>query len=290
MRSNVQRHASRGPARLARLARLARPVLAALVLACLGVVTLFARDASALGTFKLKSTEAQEVSGAWHIYVTIELPKAPLTAHQTMKFNFTKTVAYERALIDGHNEPVLNRQALQNQSPSIESLDVDFADPSGKIFKGTRFDFGLTRNRGYEAGEYKVEVKTSDGSNVGSAATLTLKGDNPVVDRRAIAFNAKESGVKKVDGVDAGPKGGSNDDTPAANNTMGEVTPTGTAQPFIAKEGLEKSPEEEIKTRPSGCGCTLPGGVDAGGLLWLAPVAGLGALARRRRRRSAHAS
>jgi MYXO-CTERM domain-containing protein len=281
MRSNDQRHAS--PARLA-----ARRLFAALALACLGVVTLFARDASALGTFKLKSSEAQEVSGAWHIYVTIELPKPPLTAHQTMKFNFTKTVAYERALIDGHNEPVLNRQALQNQTPSIESLDVDFADPSGKIFKGTRFDFGLTRTRGYEAGEYKVEVKTSDGSTVGNSATLILKGDNPVVDRRAIAFNAKESGVKKVDGVDAGPKGAS-DDTPAANNTMGEVTPTGTAQPFIAKEGLEKSPEEEIKTRPSGCGCTLPGGVDAGGLLWLVPLAGLGgALARRRR--SARAS
>ena len=87
--------------------------------------------------------------------------------------------------------------------------------------------------------------------------------------------------MKKVDAVDAGPKGAS-DDTPAANNAMGEVTPTGTAQPFIAKEGLQKTPEEEIKTRPSGCGCSLPGGGDAGGLLWLAPLACLGALARRR--------
>ncbi len=283
MRSNVQPRKSR-PRGLRSVA------LGAVAFACLALVTLFARDASALGTFKLKSNESTEVSGAWHIYVTIELPKAPLTAHQTMKFNFTKTVAYERALIDGHNEPVLNRQPLQNQSPSIESLDVDFADPSGKIFKGTRFDFGLTRNRGYEAGEYKVEVKTSDGATIGSPATLVLKGDNPVVDRRAIAFNAKESGVKKVDnGVDAGPKGGSNDDTPAANNAMGEVTPTGTAQPFIAKEGLEKTPEEEIKTRPKGCGCSLPGTVDAGGLVWLAPLAGLGAFARRARRRRANA-
>ncbi len=261
--------------------------LTALAVACLALVTLFARDASALGTFKLKSTEASEVSGAWHIYVTLELPKAPLTAHQTMKFNFTKTVAYERALIDGHNEPVLNRQALQNQSPSIESLDVDFADPSGKIFKGTRFDFGLTRTRGYEAGEYKVEVKTSDGSSVGNSATLILKGDNPVVDRRAIAFNAKEPGVKKVEGYDGGAKAAQNDDTPAGQNNMGEVTPTGTAQPFISKEGLEKTPEEEIKTRPKGCGCSLPGGVDAGGLLWLAPLAAVGAFARRLRRRPA---
>jgi MYXO-CTERM domain-containing protein len=246
----------------------------------------FPRSAHAAGTFKLKSNDVQEVSGAWHLYVTIELPKAPLTAHQPMKFVFTKTAVYERSLVDGRNDPVLNVQTVTDPSPAVENLDVDFADPSGKIFKGTRFDFGLTRNRGYEAGEYKVEVKTSDGATVGSPATLILKGDNPVVDRRAIAFNAKESGVKKVDnGVDAGPKG-TNDDTPAANNTMGEVTPTGTAQPFIAKEGLEKTPEEEIHTRPKGCGCSLPGGVDAGGLLWLAPLAGLGALARRRRRRA----
>jgi MYXO-CTERM domain-containing protein len=64
---------------------------------------------------------------------------------------------------------------------------------------------------------------------------------------------------------------------------MGEVTPTGTAQPFIAKEGLEKTPEEEIKTRPKGCGCSLPGGVDPSALSWLLPLAGIGALARRRR-------
>src|SRR5262249_11525856 len=125
-------------------------------------------EAAPVGTFRLKNNEVQEVSGAWHLYVTIELPKAPPTAHQPMRFLFTKTMVYERALIDGHAEPVLNRQALQNQSPSVESLDVDFADPSGKIFKGTRFDFGLTRTRGYEAGEYTVELRTSDGYTVGS--------------------------------------------------------------------------------------------------------------------------
>jgi MYXO-CTERM domain-containing protein len=255
------------------------------VLACLALLTTFAGDASAAGTFKLKSTEATEVSGAWHLYVTIELPKPPLTAHQSLKFLFTKTMAYERALIDGHSEPVLNRQALQNQTPSVESLDVDFADPSGKIFKGTRFDFGLTRTRGYEAGEYKIEVKTSDGTSIGSPQNLILKGDNPVVDRRAIAFNAKESGVKKVEGYDGGVKPASADDnTPAASDSMGEVTPTGTAQGFVPKEGFEKTSEEEIKTRPKGCGCSVPGRVDAGALFWLAPLAGVLVLARRRRR------
>src|SRR4051812_23650928 len=154
------------------------------ILAAVAMLVSSPRTAQAAGTFKLKSSEATEVSGAWHLYVTIELPKAPPIAHQSMKFLFTKTAVYERSLVDGKSEPVLNRQALQNQTPSVESLDVDFADPSGKIFKGTRFDFGLTRARGYEAGEYKVEVRTSDGTTIGQAANLTLKGDNPVVDRR----------------------------------------------------------------------------------------------------------
>jgi len=256
-------------------------------LACLALVV-FARDAHAAGTFKLQTSESNEISGAWRIRVTIELPKAPLTAHQSMKFLFTKTVAYERSLIDGHNGPVLNRQVLQNQSPSIESLDVDFANAQGKIWKGTNFDFGLTRARGYEAGEYKVEVKTSDGMMVGSAQNLILKGDNEVVDRRAIAFNAKDPSVKKVEGYDGGANQAKNDDV-AANNNMGEVKATGTAQPFIPKEGYEKTPEEEIKTRPGGCGCMVPGS-DPGTLpnlaLVLAPLAGIGVAFRLRRRRN----
>lgn len=276
----------------------------AFALACLAFVMFLAQDARAAGTFKLKSSEATEVSGAWHIYVTIELPKAPLTAHQSMKFLFTKTMAYERALIDGHNEPVVNRQALQNQTPSVESLDVDFADPSGKIFKGTRFDFGLTRTRGYEAGEYKVEVKTSDGTSVGTAQNLILKGDNPVVDRRAIAFNASNKSVKKVEGYDAGANEAKNDEPSAANN-MGEVTPTGTAKPFIPKEGFDKTAEEEIKVKPGGCGCMMPGhdpastrggsdgsppGLPPESLLWLAPLVGIGVAFRLRRRRAEHAA
>ncbi len=273
-------------------------------MACLALVLTFARDARASGTFKLKSTEATEVSGAWHLYVTIEMPKAPLTAHQSMKFLFTKTMAYERSLVDGNAEPVMNRQALQNQTPTVESLDVDFADPSGKVFKGTRFDFGLTRTRGYEAGEYKVEVRTSEGVQVGTMQTLILKGDNAVVDRRAMAFNAKEPKVRKVEGYDGGSAAGTGEPAgAAANQSMGEVTPTGVGQSFVPKEGLNKTPEEEIKVRPQGCGCAVPGmsasstGAFATGSLsglgtlgGLACLVGLAALGRRLRgRRRAHA-
>lgn len=267
------------------------------LLAAIATLVAFPRAAHAVGTFKLRSTEATEVSGAWHLYVTIELPKAPLTAHQSMKFLFTKTVAYERSLIDGHNEPVMNRQALQNQSPSVESLDVDFADPSGKIFKGTRFDFGLTRTRGYEAGEYKVEVRTSDGTTIGSPAHLILKGDNPVVDRRAMAFNAKEKSIKKVDGYDAGANQAKNDEPVApVDNGPSEVTPTGTATGFVPAEGLQETDEEKIKTRPKGCGCEVVGVAPSGlftgpgaALFFLLPVVGIGIAAARRRSSRARA-
>jgi hypothetical protein len=242
-------------------------------------------DAAPYGTFKLKSPEVNEVSGAWHVYVTIELPKPPLTAHQAMKFLFTKTMVYERSLIDGHAEPVINRQALQNQTPSVESLDVDFADPSGKIFKGTRFDFGLTRTRGYEAGEYKVELRTSDGITVGGSANLILKGDNPPVDRRAMAFNAKEKSIKKVEGYDGGANQAKNDEPAAANpNGPTEVTPMGTATGFVPKEGMQETEEEKIKTRPKGCGCEVPGrGGPGTALFFLLPVLGIGIVALRRR-------
>lgn len=264
-------------------------LLASLVaLAMLAFALTFATDARAAGSFKMRSSEVNEVSGAWHVYVTLELPKAPPIAHQSMKFLFTKTVAYERSLVDGHDGPVNSRQMLSNQSPTMESLDVDFADSSGKIFKGTRFDFGLTRERGYEAGEYKVEVRTADNVSIGSPQTLILKGDNDVVDRRSMNFTAEKKGIKKVAAVDAGAPAAKNDEpAPAAAGGNGEVEPTGTAEGFIPKEGYDKTPEEEIKTRPKGCGCSVPGDREdtfASKLLWLAPLAGLGLVVARRRR------
>jgi hypothetical protein len=259
--------------------------LAAFTTLVLGIVA-SARPARAAGTFKLKSTEVTEVSGAWHVFVTLELSRAPSMPHVPLKFLFTKTAVYERAYIDNHKEPVLNRMALSGQNPSVESLDVDFADGSGKIFKGTRFDFGLTRARGYEAGEYKVQVRTTDGVDIGTTANLILKGDNPVVDRRAISFNAKDPGIKKVDdGVNANmPPKQTNDDVPGSASQ--DVVATGTAAPFIPPEAFQKTPEEEIRERPKGCGCDVPGTTPSLPPLVLSVFAPFALVAFRRRRAS----
>lgn len=272
---------------LSRFARLAFLALFAAVLS-------FAVSAdAAAGTFSLKTKESNETGGAWRIFVKIELPKAPLTAHQPMRFNFKKTMVYERSLIDGHAEPVINRQALTGEMPQTESLDVNFGDATGKIFKGTNFDFALTRTRGYEAGEYEVELRTADNVIIGGKQNLILKGENPVVDRRAMAFSAKDSKVKKVEGYDAGANQASNDsnELPANNNGAGgngEVTPMGTATGFVPKEGLQETEEEKIKTKPGGCGCETVGQRSNGAaLVTLLPILGVGIAAYRRRKRAA---
>lgn len=242
-------------------------------------------DAFAGGRFTLKSGEVQEQSGAWHVFVTIELPKPPPIPHQTMRFLFTKTAAYERSLVDNRDTPVTNVTVLQNQSPSVESLDVDFSNASGKIFTTTRFDFGLTRDRGYEAGEYTVQLRTSDGVEIGGRGSIKLKGDNPVVDRRAMNFNNKDGKIKKIDGVDAGAKQvAQNDDNPSSNTGNGDVTPTGSAAPFIPADAYNKTPEENIQVKPkSGCGCSVPGMSTESGLVMLFPLGAIGlAIARRR--------
>jgi MYXO-CTERM domain-containing protein len=260
-------------------------------LALAAAVVFFALRAQAAGSFQLRTTEVQEVSGGWHvIFGSITLPRAPSIAHTPMKFLFTKTMVYERALVDNSPQPVLNRTALVGQTPSVESLDVDFSDPSGKIYNRTRFDFSLTRTRGYEAGEYKLQVRTADGIDIGTPTTIILKGDNPVVDRRAMTFNAKESGIKKVDtGLDGGAKGPANpsDESNAAVPNNGEVVASGTAAPFIPADAFQKTPEEEAKEHPKGCGCAVPGRGGSGTpLLGGIPLALATAAARRRRRQS----
>jgi hypothetical protein len=244
--------------------------------------------ASAAGTFRLKTTEVQEVSGGWHVFCEMSLPRPPSVAHVPMKFLFTKTMVYERALTDNSKDPVLNRQALQNQTPSVEGLDVDFSDPRGKIFKQTRFDFSLTRTRGYEAGEYKLQVRTSDGLDVGSPATIILKGDNPVVDRRSITFDAKQKGITKVDtGLDGGlvAKNDNDSDNPSAAPANTDVTPTGSAAPFIPPDAYQKTPEEQMADHPKGCGCSVPGLGSGANLFFVALPLGAGIVLLRRKRR-----
>ena len=238
-------------------------------------------DAAAMGTYRIRSNEVQESGGQWHVYVRIDLPHAPSLAHTPMRFIFTEETQYERALTDNSKDPVLNRIPLQNQMPKVESLDVDFSDATGKVFKTTNFDFSLTRARGYEAGEYKMQIRTADGVDIGGSSTLILKGDNPVVDRRSMVFSAKSKDDKDKDKQ----KQVAQNDT-AAMPTSTDVAPVGSAPPFVPDEGFQKTDEEQIHTKPGGCGCDVPG-TTTSSLAVAGTLLGLGLLAARRKKRSA---
>ena len=117
-----------------------------------------------------------------------------------------------------------------------------------------------------------------------------MKGDNPVVDRRSITFNAKEGSIKKVDnGVDGGLIAkNSNDDVEHAGVNTGDVTPTGSSQPFIPADAYKPTPEEQgIQEHPKGCGCSVPGLGGAPGIALTIGSLGLvfASVVRRRRRK-----
>jgi MYXO-CTERM domain-containing protein len=248
--------------------------------------------------FKVKGGPVQENNGSWKISVLIDVGTPPSTPHLPMKFVFTKTVAYELSLIDGHDGPVESKQSLVGQTPSVESLDVDFGNGSGKIFSGTNFDFAVTRLRNYTPGEYQVRVRMSDGTDVGQPGNLTLlrttnKDDEnykkDVVDRRTMAFSAggKDKSIRKIDtGVDGGAAVAQNGDEPSGPSGTGEVTPAASADPFIPRSAYDKTPEEQgLKDHPKGCGCRVVGPASGAGGAAIGVMLGLVALGARRRSR-----
>lgn len=164
---------------------------AATGMAAVAMVAVAQRADAGGGQVKLARTTVQENSNAWRVMMTLQLANAPSIAHPTFRFSFQPVVMYDRSLIDG-DKIVVNRTPVQNQQPIVESMEVDFSDASGKIWKGTRFDFSLTRQRGYFAGEYKLTVRSASGDTIGQPINLTLEGDNPVVDRRTMDFGAKK--------------------------------------------------------------------------------------------------
>ncbi len=257
----------------------------------------FARPAHAgAGNFSVKTTSVAEANGEWHIKVRIDLPRAPGMMHIPMRFTFSKEAVDERAIMSKGADPVHHRMVLDTPPKQIQSMDVDFADASGKTFKSTYFEFDLRRDGGYfEAGEYLVSLSGPDG-DVGGSQKLTLTGDNPPVYRGAMDFASDSSSKKKGNiqnvssGLDGGQQVASNDDSSGSSaapaNT--DVAAEGSGGDLVPSSAFNKTAEEEaVQGHPSGCGCVAVGSgtaVGVGGLLCL-PLAGAVALMLARRRR-----
>jgi hypothetical protein len=254
--------------------------------------------AFAAGNFTVKTPEVTESAGEWHVKVRIDLPRSPPMIHTPMRFTFSKETVDERAIMAKGAEPVHHRMVLDVSPKQIVSMDVDFADPSGKIFRSTYFEFSLRRDGGYfEAGEYLVAVSGPDGG-VGGLQKLTLKGDNPPVFRGAMDFTADAKATKKkgpkgprIEKVSSGLDGGSQQDQgddpsgAVASIPPSEVAAEGPAPQMVPAGAFNKTAEEEAThDHPKGCGCTAVGlerGSVAGAALGLNALAL--ALARRRR-------
>jgi hypothetical protein len=279
------------------LPRLPRGLVRALASLALVLVSLtLATSALAAGNFTIKTAEVTEANGLWHIKVRIDMPKAPGMMHIPMRFTFSKEVVDERAIMSKGADPVHHRQVLDVPPRNIQSLDVDFADTNGKVFKSTYFEFDLARATGFfEAGEYLVSLSGPD-SDIGVAQKLILHGDNPPVYRGAMDFTSSGP-VKKTGpniqavgtGIDGGPGGGSGDDsgTAAAGVSNGDVAAVGSGGDMVPGSAFGKTPEEEaVQGHPKGCGC-VAAGMATGSLVGFggaSAVVGMGLLFSRRRR------
>ena len=255
-----------------------RSLFAFLVAALLGIV-LLPGTAHAVGTAKPEKTTLTEVDGRWRLKLTIDYGSIPDIAFVPMIFDFEPVTYYERALTDeSPKTPVLNKKPLQNMKHINESMEVGFSDGTGKAFKVTKFDFAIRRDRGFEAGEYKLIIKIADsGKQVGQPIRLNLEGDNPVVDRRAISFVGE-----KADGDKKGKPKSKHADTDVAKSDE----PTGDPAPASDGAPVDAEPPPPVEPKSGGCGCEVPGTTAPTPFAALGiALVGLVALRRRRSRR-----
>jgi MYXO-CTERM domain-containing protein len=257
------------------------------------LLTFVPRTALAAGTFQIQPNEVQEnrrkkpevddqdpdfdPKGEWSIRAVLTLPKPPPTPDIAVTLYFSKTTVYERVFEKPGEEPKMTSRdlgtALSWQVPTQAGEFAYLGKPTTK----TIWTFDLKRNEFFEAGEYRVKLMGPDGQ-IGQEQTLKLKGINKKIYRGAMDFTTN---VKS--GVDAGTKVAKKDDdddhsTPA----QPEIKPEGTADSMFGNG--EKTPEEEVKQRPHGCGCAIPGGATAPLGAGVASLALGLAFVRRRRR------
>jgi hypothetical protein len=261
------------------LSALFRTVAPARALAALALAALFiSSPAHAAGRVVWKTTTftEKEGKGYWRLDLEIHLSKAPDVSWYPMKFEFEPTAYYERALMDGKEGPQERTVPLTGQQSLIESQDVGFLDAgTGKTQSRTKFTFKLTRAHGYEAGEYKVTIRdASTGSMIGTPTTLKFKGENEIIDRRAMVFQASDSKKKKKD--EAAKQA-------AAEESQSESAP---AEESPAPESSEPAPSEgaappPVEERPGGgCHHSGPHPEQTG---WIVLLVGMGVLLARRR-------
>ena len=228
-------------------------------------------SAFAKGTVRAEKAAVDEVEETWKFVFIVNNGTVPDMQFIPVLITFEPVVLFERSLTDeSGDKPVLNRKQLQNQKTIDVSTDIGFSDGT-KMHKETRFRISLTRAKGFEAGEYVMVIKKSDGGEqLGAKVRITLNGENKAIDRRSITFVGEDPNKKKkpMATPDASkdatpPEGGGEDTSPAADPPAAEEPPA-------------------VPPKQGGCGCKVPSSnrANAG----FAAVTLAGALLLRRRR------
>ncbi len=264
---------------------------------CACMVLGFATAAFAIGRieWKSKTLKPNSENNAWNIEVTIYLPKPPDVPSVPVKFTFDQQVYFEQSMVDG--DQIVKRDVpITGKQPIVEGVDIGFLDPtSGTIQKRTRFSFKIHRDHGFECGIYKITVRdTRNNQIIGQPTTVTLGGENEVIDRRSIVFSGEKKKPKKpaetTDTTDtpspsdsSSKESGSTEPSSTSNDDRAASTPKNELPPED-----EADQPQEIKEKPGGCGCRLASARDTGASgMWLAfGLAGLSFLRRRPGRQS----
>ena len=228
------------------------------------VMTL-ASPAFAFGSISLKQSTIEEVDGRWKLEFKVDYGRQPHLAHIPFDFIFVQKVYYEYSITDGDKEPQTRPKPMVNQSPQREQIDIGFADARGDVWRRSEFSFSMRRDRGFTAGEYTLVVKqSSDGAVLGREMKIILKGQNELIDRRAIVFTGETRKKPEAQSADA-PRPEAAVADPEEDEDDDEDADEQPSQPAAP-------PPVEKKAKGAGCGCrtaTSPG--DA----WLAPSLGM---------------
>ena len=238
------------------------------------------QPAFAAGTVTPAKTDLDDLGeGSWKLFITIKLGKKPATAHKPVRFIFTPLVIYETFLDDTKpGEQTRNIPQGKDVAPLVETMDVSFGDVQGNLWDTTKFDFVIKRARGFEAGEYQVELRDDEDKVIGKSFKLKLGGKNTVIDRRAMVFagdgkKKKKENTEEKKGDDKGAAEPKKDEAPA---------PAADAEP---RKDAGAQPPPEVKPKQGGCGCQLPGSPAPSSALASVSVVALALGAARRRRR-----
>lgn len=254
-------------------------VVGMLAILALAAPLFVVQPAFAAGTVTPSKTDLEDGGGgSWKLLITIKLGQKPSTAHKPVRFIFTPLALYETFLDDTKpGEQTRSIPQGKDVAPLVETLDVSFGDVQGNLWDTTKFDFVIKRARGFQAGEYQVELRDDDNKVIGRAFKLKLGGKNEVIDRRAMVFAANDK--KKKD------KPEEKKDEPKPEEKKDDAPPP-PAETKDDKKDAGAQPPPEVKPKQGGCGCQLPGAPEAPGSLATVSVVALalGSLGRRRRR------